>query len=104
MVDDLPIYTVPPCTHFRSQKVVAKKYLVKLPINHKQNKTHVSADIIDKVHLEVHILFLYLQDGCCVRSIHLFTSRETDAILYSIQKTSWADDVEDLGEHFRSLF
>jgi hypothetical protein len=25
-------------------------------------------------------------------------------MFYSIQKTSWADDVEDLGEHFTSLF
>jgi hypothetical protein len=29
---------------------------------------------------------------------------KTDAILHSIQKTSWADDVEDLGEHSCSVF
>ena len=33
-----------------------------------------------------------------------FISHEADVILYSVQKTSWADDVEDLGEHFLSLF
>jgi hypothetical protein len=31
------------------------------------------------------------------------SSLETDAILHSIQKTSWADDVEDLGEHSCSV-
>lgn len=37
--------------------------------------------------------------GWLLRAFPRFTSRETDAILHSIQKTSWADDVEDLGEH-----
>ena len=32
---------------------------------------------------------------------HRLISRETDTVLYR-QKTSWADDVEDLGEHLSS--
>jgi hypothetical protein len=38
-----------------------------------------------------------------LRAFRQFTSMETDAMLYSIQKTSWADDVEDLGEHSNSV-
>ena len=41
--------------------------------------------------------------GWLLRAYRQFTSRETDAILHSIQKTSWADDVEDLGEHSSSV-
>lgn len=47
--------------------------------------------------------FFTTSDGCYVRSdIGLPLGKLT--ILYSIQKTSWADDVEDLGEHFGPLF
>lgn len=41
--------------------------------------------------------------GWLLRAFRRFTSRETDAIPRSIQKTSWADDVEDLGEHSCSV-
>jgi hypothetical protein len=41
--------------------------------------------------------------GWLLRAFRRFTSRETNAILHSIQKTSWADDVEDLGEHSCSV-
>jgi|SRR5712675_212724 len=34
---------------------------------------------------------------------HRSTYQGADTIFHSVQKTSWADDVEDLGENFRSL-
>jgi hypothetical protein len=30
-------------------------------------------------------------------------SQEVDVMPDSVQKTSWADDVEDLGEHFHTV-
>jgi hypothetical protein len=53
--------------------------------------------------LRVHNIFLHLTTGWLLRAFRRFTSRETDAILHSTQKTSWADDVEDLGKHSCSV-
>lgn len=41
--------------------------------------------------------------GWLLRAFRRSISREIDAILYSIPKTSWADDVEDLGTHSGSV-
>lgn len=47
--------------------------------------------------------FSTLPTGWLLRAFRQFISLENNAILHSIQKTSWADDVEDLGEHSSSV-
>jgi hypothetical protein len=65
------------------------------------NKTHVGAS--SRYYWASAQHFSTLPTGWLLRAFRQFTSRETDAMLRSIQKTSWADDVEDLGEHSESV-
>jgi hypothetical protein len=68
------------------------------------NKIHVGASHYYWVGASTeHFIFSTPPTGWLLRAFRQFTSQEADAILYSIQKTSWADDVEDLGEHFSSV-
>lgn len=70
-------------------------------IGHKQGSRHVGASGHWVTASTEH--FSTLPTGWLLRAFRQFISRETDAMLHSIQKTSWADDVEDLGEHSDSV-